>query len=60
MVLLLVAVAGAVIVNQWPGIRRYFKIKQLFTGGGHPENVPAGAERPTAGWRAAVMEAGRC
>ena len=29
------------VVSQWPDIRRYFKIKQLSMGQGHPANVPA-------------------
>jgi hypothetical protein len=33
---------GAAVASQWPDIRRYLKIKQLSTGQGHPENVPAG------------------
>lgn len=31
---------GLVIASQWPDIMRYFKIKQMSQGGGHPENVP--------------------
>jgi hypothetical protein len=29
------------VASQWSDIRRYLKIKQLSTGQGHPENVPA-------------------
>jgi hypothetical protein len=32
---------GLVAASQWPDIRRYLKIKQLSTGQGHPEKVPA-------------------
>jgi hypothetical protein len=35
------AVLALVVVSQWPDIRRYFKIKQLSLGQGHPANVPA-------------------
>jgi len=31
----------AVVVHQWPDISRYLKIRQLSTGTGHPEYVPA-------------------
>ncbi len=34
--------AAAVAVMQRQDIMRYLKIKQLSTGQGHPENVPAG------------------
>jgi hypothetical protein len=38
---LLVLTALAVpVARQWPDIVRYFKIKQLSVGQGHPENVP--------------------
>lgn len=40
--LVLAGAAGcALIVSQWPDIRRYVKIRQLSVGGGHPQNVPA-------------------
>jgi hypothetical protein len=29
------------VASQWTDIRRYFKIKRLSAGRGHPENVPA-------------------
>jgi hypothetical protein len=29
------------LVSQWSDIRRYLRIKQLSTGRGHPQNVPA-------------------
>lgn len=36
------ALAGALIASQWQDLVRYLKIKQMSTGQGHPENVPAG------------------
>jgi hypothetical protein len=38
---LLLAGLISVVVSQWPDIRRYFKIKMLSVGDGHPDNVPA-------------------
>jgi hypothetical protein len=35
------AVAG-LIASQWQEITRYMKVKQMSSGTGHPENVPAG------------------
>ena len=32
---------AALVVSQWPDIRRYVRIKQMSMGQGHPENVPA-------------------
>jgi hypothetical protein len=29
------------VASQWSDIKRYVRIKQLSTGQGHPENVPA-------------------
>lgn len=31
----------ALIAGQWQDISRYIKIKQISSGQGHPENVPA-------------------
>ena len=39
--------------SQWPDIRRYFKIKQLSQGQGHPANVPA------RGWAMYPQDAAR-
>jgi hypothetical protein len=39
--LLGLAVLALLAASQWPDIRRYFKIKQLSLGRGHPANVPA-------------------
>ena len=41
MQLLIPAVLALLAASQWPDIRRYFKIKQLSMGQGHPANVPA-------------------
>ena len=35
------AVLALLAASQWADIRRYFKIKQLSLGQGHPANVPA-------------------
>jgi hypothetical protein len=42
-VLLFLIPAGlaALIAGQWQDITRYIKIKQISSGQGHPENVPA-------------------
>jgi hypothetical protein len=42
-VLLFLIPAGlaALIAGQWQDIARYIKIKQISSGQGHPENVPA-------------------
>ena len=47
--------AGLLIKSQQKDIARYFKIKQMSLGGGHPENVPAEGSRryPAAGHGAA-------
>lgn len=38
----LVPVGAALLVaSQWTDIKRYFKIKRLSAGHGHPRNVPA-------------------
>lgn len=40
--LLLIPVGlAALIAGQWQDITRYIKIKQISSGQGHPENVPA-------------------
>jgi hypothetical protein len=33
------------VASQWSDIKRYLKIKQLSTGQGHPENVPAAGRK---------------
>jgi len=38
---LVVTALGVLVARQWPDIVRYFKIKQLSVGQGHPEYVPA-------------------
>jgi hypothetical protein len=32
---------GLLVASSWQDIVRYWKIRQLSTGGGHPANVPA-------------------
>jgi hypothetical protein len=41
MFLLATAALGTLIASQWPDLKRYVKIRQMSTGQGHPENVPA-------------------
>lgn len=36
------AAVGAIVATQWKDIHRYFAIKQMDWGQGHPDNVPAG------------------
>jgi hypothetical protein len=38
--LLLPVVAAALAASQWQEISRYIKLRQMSSGGGHPENVP--------------------
>jgi hypothetical protein len=38
---LTLAAAAVAIGGQWRDISRYFKIRQMSSGQGHPENVPA-------------------
>jgi hypothetical protein len=47
----LVGVAALIVRNQRQDVTRYLRIKQMSTGNGHPENVPAGGshEYPNAG-----------
>jgi hypothetical protein len=37
---LLPVVAAALAASQWQEISRYIKLRQMSSGGGHPENVP--------------------
>ncbi len=37
-----IAAAALAVASQWPDISRYLKIRQMSSGQGHPENVPAG------------------
>ena len=39
LLLLIRAALGLLITSQWPGIRRYLKIRQLSQGHGRPQNV---------------------
>jgi uncharacterized protein DUF6893 len=39
--LLIPAALALLAASQWPDVRRYFKIRQLSLGQGHPANVPA-------------------
>jgi len=41
MFLLATALLGTFVASQWQDLRRYVKIRQMSTGQGHPENVPA-------------------
>jgi hypothetical protein len=41
MFLLATTLIGTLIARQWPDFKRYMKIRQMSTGQGHPENVPA-------------------
>jgi hypothetical protein len=36
---------GAIVASQRQDLVRYLKIKQMSTGQGHPENVPAGGSK---------------
>jgi hypothetical protein len=38
--LLLPASVAVLAVSQWREISRYIKLRQMSSGGGHPENVP--------------------
>jgi hypothetical protein len=41
MLVLIPAMLVALVGSQWPDIMRYFKIRQMSQGKGHPEYVPA-------------------
>jgi hypothetical protein len=41
LLILIPAGLAAFIAGQWQDIARYIKIKQISSGQGHPENVPA-------------------
>jgi hypothetical protein len=41
LLLLIPAGVAALIARQWQDISRFIKIKQISSGQGHPENVPA-------------------
>ena len=41
LLLLIPAGLAALIARQWQDINRFIKIKQISSGQGHPENVPA-------------------
>ncbi len=38
--LLLPVAAAALVASQWSEVSRYLKLRQMSSGGGHPENVP--------------------